>query len=79
RCAGKGAAVESPIGMIPAPDAIPIEGLDLRGEAMAQLLAVDNDEWTAEVPLIAEHFDGLGERLPAELRTELTNLEKRLR
>ncbi|MDQ6782123.1 MAG: phosphoenolpyruvate carboxykinase (GTP) [Actinomycetota bacterium] len=78
RCAGKGDAVESPIGMVPTPGAIPTEGLDISEDAMTQLLAVDNDEWRAEVPLISEHFDGLGERLPVELRDELGQLEKRL-
>lgn len=78
RCAGKGDAIESPIGLLPTPDAIPTDGLDLDEEAMTRLLAVDNDEWRAEVPLIAEHFDGLGERLPPDLWTELSELEKRL-
>jgi phosphoenolpyruvate carboxykinase (GTP) len=39
---------------------------------------VDDDEWRAEIPSIREHFDHLGERLPAALRDELANLEKRL-
>ncbi len=78
RCAGRGDAIESPIGMLPTPNAIPTDGLDLGEEAMTRLLAVDNEEWKAEVPLIAEHFDGLGERLPDDLQTELSELEKRL-
>jgi phosphoenolpyruvate carboxykinase (GTP) len=78
RCAGKGDAVETPIGMIPTTGAIPTDGLDLDEEVMARLLAVNNDEWRAEVPSIAEHFASLGERLPAELQTELSELEKRL-
>ena len=62
----------------PAPGAIPTEGLDVDPDAMAELLRVDADEWRDELPSIAEHFDALGERLPAELLDELARLEKRL-
>jgi phosphoenolpyruvate carboxykinase (GTP) len=78
RCAGKGEAVESPIGFIPAAGALPTEGLDVDSADLEQLLRVDTDEWRREVPSIAEHFDSLGERLPSELRDELAELEKRL-
>ena len=45
---------------------------------MAKLLSVDTEAWRAEIPQIEAHFDGIGERLPAELRDELNELEKRL-
>jgi phosphoenolpyruvate carboxykinase (GTP) len=44
RCAGRGGAVETPIGLVPTTGAIPTEGLDLSEEDIATLLAVDNDE-----------------------------------
>jgi phosphoenolpyruvate carboxykinase (GTP) len=78
RCAGRGEAVESPIGLLPGAGAIPTEGLDIAPADMDALLAVDDDEWRAEIPSIREHFGHLGERLPAALRDELANLEKRL-
>jgi len=78
RCAGRGAAVESPIGYLPAEDAIPTEGLDISAQKMAELLAIDADEWRAEVPSIRQHFEDLGERLPSTLYDELADLEKRL-
>jgi phosphoenolpyruvate carboxykinase (GTP) len=78
RCAGLGAAVETPIGYLPAPDAIPTEGLDLSADDMAELLRVDREEWQAEMPSIAEHYDELGERVPTELRSQLAELAKRL-
>ena len=40
--------------------------------------SVDNEAWRAEIPQIEAHFDAIGERLPAELRDELDELEKRL-
>jgi phosphoenolpyruvate carboxykinase (GTP) len=78
RCAGRGEAVSSPIGLLPAEGAIPTEGLDVTPEAMTELLAVHSSEWRTEVPSIAEHFDHLGERLPSALREELAALAQRL-
>jgi phosphoenolpyruvate carboxykinase (GTP) len=78
RCSGTGGAVETPIGYVPAPGALPVEDLDLRPGTLEALLCVDPEEWRAEVPSVAAHFDLLGERLPVQLRDELSDLEKRL-
>jgi len=78
RCAGRGDAVETPIGYLPPADGIPTEGLDVPAANMAELLRVDDAEWRQELRSIEEHFDGLGPRLPSELRDELARLEKRL-
>jgi phosphoenolpyruvate carboxykinase (GTP) len=78
RCAGSGEAVESPIGYLPAPGAIPIDGLDISDEDMAELLRVDVDEWRAEVPDIEKYYDEFGDHLPASLRSELERLRDRL-
>ncbi len=71
-------AVETPIGYVPAEGAIDTSGLDIDRSNMAKLLQVDVEAWRQEVPLIEEHYAGLGQRLPAELKEELRNLEKRL-
>ena len=78
RVTGGGEAVESPIGWLPAPGAIDTEGLDLSDEKLAEVLAVDPEEWRAEVPSIEEHFSTFGDRLPDALNDELKALEKRL-
>jgi phosphoenolpyruvate carboxykinase (GTP) len=78
RCAGRGEAVETPIGFLPAPGAIPTEGLDVPAATMAEMLEVDADEWRSEIHSIAAHFDELGERIPTGLLDELARLEKRL-
>ena len=78
RCAGRGGALETPIGLIPTPEAIPTDGLDVSRQDLEALLQVDQEEWRAEVPLVAEHFDRLGDRLPEALREELARLEERL-
>jgi phosphoenolpyruvate carboxykinase (GTP) len=78
RVNGGGEAIESPIGYLPAPGAINVDGLGISEAAMAQLLAVDPEEWRAEVPSIEEHYATFGDRVPHELRDELAGLEKRL-
>ncbi len=78
RTAGRGEAVETPIGLVPAPGALNVDGLDLSAEDLALLLSVDNDEWRKEVPLIREHFAQFTDRLPAALHAQVDDLERRL-
>ncbi|HET6811316.1 MAG TPA: phosphoenolpyruvate carboxykinase (GTP) [Acidimicrobiales bacterium] len=78
RVAGGGEAVDTPIGRVPAPGAIDTTGLDVSDEDMAELLGVDPEEWRRELPLISEHYDRFGDRVPPELRDELDALAKRL-
>ena len=78
RTAGRGQAVETPIGNVPAPGALNVDGLNLPEADLAQLLAVDNDEWRNEVPLIRQHFAKFADRLPGALLEQLDDLEARL-
>jgi phosphoenolpyruvate carboxykinase (GTP) len=78
RCAGTGKAVSTPIGYLPAPGAIPAEGLDISDEDMAELLRVDREEWKAEIPLIGEYYAQYGSRMPQALRDQLEALSSRL-
>ncbi len=78
RVSGRGEAVETPIGLVPAPGAIDISGTSVTREDMDELLRVDLDGWRAEVPLIREHFAQFGDRLPKELAAAVDDLERRL-
>ncbi|HEY6738048.1 MAG TPA: phosphoenolpyruvate carboxykinase (GTP) [Actinopolymorphaceae bacterium] len=78
RIEGRGSAVDTPIGAVPAPDALDLSGLDLPADAVEALLRVDPEEWRAELPLIEEWFGKIGDRLPAALRKELDGLRSRL-
>jgi phosphoenolpyruvate carboxykinase (GTP) len=78
RCGGSGAAVDTAIGRLPAPGAIDTAGLSLSDGAMDELRAVDTESWRNEVPLIEQHFAKFADRLPAELRAQLTALSERL-
>jgi phosphoenolpyruvate carboxykinase (GTP) len=78
RVEGTGEAVSTPIGRVPAPGAIDTAGLDLDGDTMARLAAVDPDTWRQELPQIEEHYRSIGDTVPTELREQLTALDKRL-
>ena len=78
RIDGQAAAVETPIGHVPTPDALDTDGLDMTEDALAEALRVDVDEWKAEIPQIQEWFDKFGDDLPAVLWTELDGLKARL-
>jgi phosphoenolpyruvate carboxykinase (GTP) len=78
RLEGTAGAVDTPIGRVPAPGGIDTTGLDIDDATMATLLSVDAEAWRAELPQIEAHFERIGERLPAEMRDELRELEKRL-
>ncbi|MBA2437016.1 MAG: phosphoenolpyruvate carboxykinase (GTP), partial [Acidimicrobiia bacterium] len=78
RVDGDAEALDTPIGRVPAADALDTRGLDLDPTVLAELLTVDSRRWRAEVPKLREHYDSLGLRLPTELRDQLAVLEKRL-
>jgi phosphoenolpyruvate carboxykinase (GTP) len=79
RCAGHGAAQETPIGYIPPTgvEGIDVSGLDVPESDMAQLLEVDVEDWKAQLPHFHEHL-GKFDRLPHELHEQLKALEQRL-
>ncbi len=78
RIKGRGAAVETPIGHVPAPGSLPMEGLDISQGAMAELLRVDDAAWREELPGMEQFFKTVGDRLPSEFWDELSALRQRL-
>jgi len=78
RIEGKGKAVKTPIGYLPAPGAIDLDGLDVSESDMEELLMVDIGEWKKEAATIEEHYRKFGDRLPPELGRQLEALRERL-
>jgi len=78
RVNGRGEAEETPIGYVPTPDALDLEGLALSRETVRELLRVDPNEWRREAEAIAEFFRRFGDRLPEELWQEHRQLLRRL-
>ncbi|WP_306204313.1 phosphoenolpyruvate carboxykinase (GTP) [Actinoplanes sp. RD1] len=79
RLDGSAPAVETPIGHVPPPGALDLTGLDIDPADVAAALAVDPDEWRAELPQVEEWFARFGGKLPAVLWSELDSLRARLK
>jgi phosphoenolpyruvate carboxykinase (GTP) len=78
RCDDAAEAADTPIGLVPTPEALDTEGLDLSEDELRSLLAVDRDAWRGEAEAVREYFATLGEGLPPRLLDQLTELERRL-
>ena len=78
RAFGRADAVETPIGFLPRPEDICLEGLDISRETMEQLLSVDTEHWLDECRGVREYYAQFGEHLPPVLRRELDRLEQYL-
>jgi len=78
RSAGRGDAVETPIGFVPSTTALNVEGLNVTGADLTELLTVNRDEWRDEVPRIREHYATFGDDLPKKLIQEIDRLEASL-
>jgi len=75
-----GEALRTPIGYVPAPNAIDRSGIESRvtENDIQQLLEVDRSAWLKEVALIREYYKKFGDKLPSELKDELEALVQRL-
>ena len=71
-------AVKTPIGMLPTPEALELNGLNLSGDDLRQLLAVDIEGWKKEAEDVSNFYRKFGDRLPPALESELTQLGTRL-
>jgi len=78
RVEGTGPAVETPIGHLPAPEALDLDDLELAAEDLKELLAVDTEGWKKEVADVEKNYAKFGDRMPAALTAELEKLRKRL-
>ncbi|MDP3967215.1 MAG: phosphoenolpyruvate carboxykinase (GTP) [Nocardioides sp.] len=78
RIEGQAAAIETPIGHVPTPEALDTDGLDMSADDLEKCLEVDAEEWKAEIPQIQEWFEKFGDDLPTVFWTELDGLKARL-
>ena len=79
RCAGIASAVDTPIGRLPAPGALDIDGLDIDTQVMDKLCEVDVEAWLSEIPGIKKHYAQFGDKIPQALNDEVASLEERLK
>jgi phosphoenolpyruvate carboxykinase (GTP) len=78
RIEGTAAAVETPVGYVPAAGSLDVSGLDLDPADVSSVTEVNPAEWRDELPQIEEWFTKIGEQLPSGMRDELEGLRLRL-
>ena len=78
RCDGEVDAVETPIGFMPRPEDINLEGIEdeVSIDSLKAMLSVDKNLWKEEAAGIEEFYASLGNTVPAELHACLETLKK---
>jgi phosphoenolpyruvate carboxykinase (GTP) len=79
RCEGGDTAVQSPVGWLPRPDDLDLEGLDIPHQSIVSLLGVDHVEWEKELASHEAFFKSLGGVVPQELLDQRTKLAERFK
>src|SRR5262249_3560233 len=78
RCDGHGEAVDSPIGFLPALDAIDRRALDVSDQAMSNLLKVDPAEGVEAVAGQEDFLNSFGSHMPQAMWDEHNKLAQRI-
>ncbi|HEX3407291.1 MAG TPA: phosphoenolpyruvate carboxykinase domain-containing protein, partial [Caulobacteraceae bacterium] len=78
RLEGEAAAVDTPIGRVPADGSLDLDGLTLAAEAVELLRGVDLAAWRDEAAMIPAFYERFGDHLPAALWDEYRALVERL-
>jgi phosphoenolpyruvate carboxykinase (GTP) len=78
RLEGTAQGRSTPIGVLPAPTELDLDGLDIAAADLDVLLSVDAEVWSQEAALMPEYFARFGDRLPQAITDELQALTARL-
>ncbi|MDZ7768176.1 MAG: phosphoenolpyruvate carboxykinase (GTP) [Woeseiaceae bacterium] len=79
RCENRVDAHETAIGYLPNPNDIDLSGLDIDAATLSALLAVDEEQWQAELDAVGDYLSGFGDRLPEDLWQEHESVIAELR
>ncbi len=74
RVKGTAGALDTPIGALPQPGDLNLDGISLSSEAGEKLFGFDRDGWQAEFASIGEFLDEYGPRMPAALKLEQSRI-----
>jgi phosphoenolpyruvate carboxykinase (GTP) len=69
RIHGRSGAHSSPVGRVPHAQDLDLRGLEISSDQIRADLAINADEWKAEMQGAGEFFERFGKHLPGELRT----------
>ncbi len=75
RIENKAQADETPLGLMPKHGGLDLTGLDITKGAMDELFSIDKNSWKDEIKDIEKFYSGFGDRIPAELSSELKKLK----
>jgi len=78
RIEGRAAATETPIGNVPTPGSLTLEGLSISRDTLNELLSVDSGDWLAEDQAAGEFFAKFGSHIPPAIAQEQKALADRL-
>jgi len=78
RITGKGKAAETPIGFVPTPDALDLNGLNISTSAVKTALDYERDGWLQELKDERALFEQFGDRLPAPIWDEHERVARQL-
>jgi phosphoenolpyruvate carboxykinase (GTP) len=78
RIEGRAGAAETPVGCVPAPSSLTLDGLSISRDALKELLSVDSNDWITEDQAIAEFFKKFDSHLPPAVLQEQKALADRL-
>jgi len=78
RIRGTARAEETPIGSIPAPGSLDLQGLNLSADRIARALKVDHGEWLTALEDLGEFYKQFGSRLPESIATTLKETRRKL-
>lgn len=78
RIEGKTGANKTTVGLMPSKNDLDLEGLKMNDSDISELLSVDPEKWSAEIPEIEDFISGFGEHLPARMKVQVEKMKKRL-
>ena len=78
RVNGEVGAIDAISGRIPVPGDLNVAGLDITEAELTALFELDPDAWAKEADLTEEYFAQFGDKLPAELTSQLAGLRERI-
>ncbi len=78
RIRGGGQAQETPIGYVPAPGALDLDGLDVTPAQLQEALRCDAGEWLTALQDLDEFYGSFGSRLPATIARQLAETRRKL-
>ena len=78
RIEGRAAATDTPIGYVPTPASLTLDGMNIPRESLDELLSVNSNDWAQETEATTKFFEIFGDRLPREITNQQKALTDRL-